>query len=150
TFSGCSKASIPETGIVRLKLLVLRPMMAQSFVELRGSFHNFPVVSTSEVDPSKAPEAVKAVTGDLIPFVQKACIFSPRHGLSIEYANRTIDVLICYQCGDVVIFEGSSNGRWVSLAGTDPNFGTRSKQLLDGLLAQAPPANHSLVRPAAR
>jgi len=40
-----------------------------------------------------------------------ACKFSPRHGLKVVHNKKTVDYIICFQCGDIQVYENGTKVR---------------------------------------
>lgn len=81
-------------------------------------FHHVAVLGKVEIlDSDERLSAVSAVKDGIEEGgVAKDC-FRPRHGLRVETGGRTIDFVICFECGHIEIYDGKQKtGRTVALA----------------------------------
>ncbi|MDB6121223.1 MAG: hypothetical protein JWQ71_216 [Pedosphaera sp.] len=77
-------------------------------------FHGFRVLGKTEI---KKPDARKELLGALYQGIADssgaiAKCFNPRHGISVTYSNETVDLLICFECHQIVTF--SPHGKMVT------------------------------------
>ncbi len=90
-------------------------------------FLNYSVISKSEIHDGSFQKFLKhAFLNDASTTLQGAACFNPRHGLRISDGSETLDILICYECGNFATIFGDKKGEG-NLIGT-------SKALLDNAL----------------
>jgi hypothetical protein len=89
-----------------------------------GRFHGYDVLGSL---PLSDPQPALTVIGELDHAVSKggteqlACEFAPRHGLEGRMPDgRTIEFLICYECGQFLIFGESAPKGFLYFSGAEP------------------------------
>ncbi len=76
--------------------------------------HGYPVLGTVTLSSADDLEEIRAAIRDLDRAGQAwngliAGCFTPRHGIRLTTSSGVSDLLICYECHSVTIFEGSSS-----------------------------------------
>lgn len=72
-------------------------------------FHGHRVVwRTLVTDPAVQERIIDVVNGGISPFATQAKCFNPRHGVRVSQGKRTVDIVICYECGSVQVHDGES------------------------------------------
>ena len=110
------------------------------------AFHGFKVVGQVDLDPKESVKAVAsfqptiAAWGGQFPRE----VINPRHGLRVKSSGRMFDLVLCQECGQLLIFEGEQELAYLHAEG--------SSQVLDDLLKAAnafvanPATNAATVR----
>lgn len=99
----------------------------------------YPIRRKRELSATEAAPLVQVLTARSTYFEAGngwMCIFEPHHVLRVVSAERTIDVVICLQCGDVAFVE---NGKQIILKSVRPAWASR----LTSLVEAAHPARSS-------
>ena len=68
--------------------------------------------------------------------------FSPRHGLRVVAEGVTYDLLICYECMSVALFEGGKCAGHIYMAGPSAPKPTALNAVLDKAGIKRIPAHH--------
>lgn len=124
-----------------LELFSLQP---ERPAEGQPGFNNYEIVgSTVLTDESVRKEIAKAIqqaSSDPEGFA-KGCEFVPHHGLRAIKDGKTTDFVICFQCGDVRVYEGGQR--------VYTFFITKGPQaLLDATLHAAPLVDRTSQKPS--
>ncbi|HSI86685.1 MAG: hypothetical protein ACAI35_27595 [Candidatus Methylacidiphilales bacterium] len=84
-------------------LYSLRP--GEQSEESDSTFHHFRILGKADLIPVQAKSACRKILSDIpILYGVQAICFNPRHGLRIKTPDKTLDYLICYQCGKIYIY----------------------------------------------
>jgi hypothetical protein len=72
-------------------------------------FDHFKIMGQMTLDKEQTAKAMQALGAavDPKPGVANGCIFAPRHAFRIMAQGQRYDALLCYQCGDALIFKGT-------------------------------------------
>ena len=75
------------------------------------TFHDYPVLGKVDVKSAEARRVLMAALQDGLAQSDgtMAHCFWPRHALRIVEKGRTIDYVICFQCLQVMVFDGNSS-----------------------------------------
>ncbi|MGI8906985.1 MAG: hypothetical protein ACR2IE_10905 [Candidatus Sumerlaeaceae bacterium] len=96
------------------ELLSLDPNWPQDDESTSGTrphelFHGYRVLGRVHA-MKHARKIVSAIKGSLhVPTVYATC-FSPRHGVHAQRAGKTVDLLICYECGSIAVHSTVDGG----------------------------------------
>jgi hypothetical protein len=91
----------------KLTLYSLKPEGKNEGAE---DFHGYSVLGKTEIDILKYQADVKnAFIREMAGAYGAAC-FNPRHALRAEGNGRTIDVVICFECENFVVYSGDAKG----------------------------------------
>lgn len=78
-------------------------------------FHGHRILWRTIVTDRAAQERiVDIVNGGVSFFASPAKCFNPRHGVRMSHGKRTVDLVICYECGTIQIHEGERSRRRVT------------------------------------
>jgi hypothetical protein len=67
-----------------------------------GAFHDYPVLGSTRItDASARQKLVAAFYRGATAKTEAARCFNPRHGIRATGEGRTVDLLICFECGQV-------------------------------------------------
>jgi len=85
----------------RMEILALFPYPGsdEAPATAHAPFHDYPVLGRADVPAADRPALVAALyralneNNDTV-----ASCFSPRHGLRVEKGDRTVDLVICFEC----------------------------------------------------
>lgn len=95
--------------------------------------HGYPVLGKVDVaDPARRREVVAAVAAAVRGAGTQAKCFNPRHAVRTVAAGVTVDVVICFECGN---YQGYRNG--TRAPGPTPGISSAANPLLDQLLTDA-------------
>lgn len=87
----------------RFELLSLYPKEQGCFQANASCFHGFSVLGRADIkDVGQRQQLVGALYGTIMDregALGSAACFSARHGLHLTKQGKTLDVLICFQCG---------------------------------------------------
>ncbi len=96
-------------------------------------FHGHPVLQTTATDkPDEIAALLKSVTRSMRTAAFGAKCFDPRHGLRLTRGDTHLDLVICYECEYVQLWEGGVKQPYETIAES-------SKAALDRFLAAAKP-----------
>jgi hypothetical protein len=90
-----------------------------------GGFHGWKVLGKTEV---KGESARKELLGALRRSADEnelgpAACFNPRHGLRLTAGGNTVDLVICFECLQVEVYDGADKAkRFLITAGPQPAF----------------------------
>lgn len=78
-------------------------------------FHNYPVLGRIKLDTKMQTDVLDAFRDGVKNFDGKlpAC-FIPRHGLRFRTGDKTLDLVICFQCHSAEIYDGDTRTGAVS------------------------------------
>lgn len=96
-------------GAERLELVTLDPSYEDFDAKRPDTLHGYRILGRAEIADAAAREglvrglfeAVRAPEGGA-----SGCGFNPRHALIATRGGKRVDVLICFQCGDLELFLG--------------------------------------------
>lgn len=91
-----------------IELLSLDPDPPQD--ESPDQFHGWKVLGRASVEPATALTLIndlKAGYATAETELGAPACFNPRHGLRISSADKTLDVVICFECTQIAIYEGN-------------------------------------------
>lgn len=74
------------------------------------SFHGFLVLGKTLVNSENSQVLLKHFLLNAIPDAYGAACFNPRHGLRITDNEKTLDLVICFECGHFVSYYGDQKG----------------------------------------
>lgn len=119
-------------GADRIALLALHPYPGEGAEEAKGEpFHGYTVLGRADVPEAEHRKLVQALyrglnaNNDMV-----ASCFNPRHGLRIEAGERTIDLVICFECLQIEAHGADPTKQTDGLTSRDP------EPTLDALLKQ--------------
>lgn len=97
-------------------------------------FHGHRIVwRTLVTDPAVQERILGVVNGGISRFATQARCFNPRHGVRVSRGARTVDIVICYECGSVHVHDGET---FTSLPTT--NVQPDLDEVFDKLASKAP------------
>ena len=100
----------------RFLLLSLDPMSqfypAGSNTDTNKIFHGFSILGSAEIkDPVERAKLLKELyKGIANSDGMVAMCFNPRHGISASLGTNTVDLVICFECLQIAIYSGHTNG----------------------------------------
>jgi hypothetical protein len=104
----------------RFVLLSLNPKNINGWEEQvarpKSSFHYYEVLGKVEIqDPKERIELLQALFKGMADSrgISAAC-FNPRHGISATLGKETVDLVICFECGSMVIHASDETSLFVS------------------------------------
>lgn len=72
------------------------------------TFHGFKIVAKAAVPSREAQKRIVDIVDDGVRSGgTRAKCFNPRHGIHAVKAGHVVDLVICYQCGEVDLHDGS-------------------------------------------
>ena len=75
-----------------------------------GKFHGYRILKETQIDGSSRQSLLKrSLTNGMVGSHGAAC-FNPRHGLRIVDGEKTVDVVICFECGNFVTHYDGKTG----------------------------------------
>jgi hypothetical protein len=77
----------------------------QKLNEIDG-FHGYKILKTASVSIVQFRQRITESLFNSIGNGQIKRCFSPRHGVRAIYKNKTVELLICFECGHVYVFNG--------------------------------------------
>lgn len=96
-------------------------------------FHGYPVLQTATTsEPGSIDDLLKSVTRSMRASAYGAKCFDPRHGLRLTRGDAHLDLVICYECEHVQLWEAGTEHPYETIAES-------SKDALDRFLAAAKP-----------
>src|SRR5918993_1481937 len=74
-------------------------------------FHGYSVLGETEVSSQKLQSELKSSLVKAMAGAYGAACFNPRHGLRLLNGDKTVDIVICFECGTTVIYYGEAKGK---------------------------------------
>lgn len=112
----------------RLELLSLDPF---NLDPKTGGFHRFQVLGSTVLDSQEqAGPVVDQVLGGVHPWPQWRCVFVPRHGLRASQDGWAVELVICFECGELHVHRSWAEAKRVGLS-------RQGKELLNAILTGA-------------
>jgi hypothetical protein len=81
------------------------------------TFHGYEILRRARADRAEQREEVAALLGKSLHWSEllRAACFNPRHGLRLVHQKRTVDLVICFECHYIKIYEGDELASSVSV-----------------------------------
>jgi len=77
----------------------------------KDGFHGWKVLGkTTLKDQAKRKEVLEALEKGMAESTAGARCFIPRHGVRAAYGGRSVDLVICFECGWVYVYDGDRDG----------------------------------------
>ena len=73
-------------------------------------FHGYSVLGKTEVSNRKLQSELKSSLVKAMAGADGAACFTPRHGLRLTSGDKTVDIVICFECGTTVTYYGEAKG----------------------------------------
>jgi len=82
-------------------------------------FHGYHELGEAALDEVQTGKALAAVMPSITGWEDRGdrCMFEPRHALRIVGQGHTYDILLCYHCGDLAVFDGANEVAYRPLLG---------------------------------
>jgi len=107
----------------------------------KNAFHDVHVLGAAELKNAPRETLLKALDQGIADdkVTAQAC-FNPRHGIRAEHDGKTVDIVVCFQCWKVKVFEpNDAQGKYVVIGRSpQPEF---DKILTDANVKLAPKAD---------
>lgn len=119
----------PLEGAARVELYALRPEPAQFEPAGDGTrrFHGYEVLGDAALtDPGLATQLAQLISRGLAESDGSAALcFNPRHGVRVVREGRTLDLVICYECKQIYVYDArvtNPNGydEWLTAQSVEP------------------------------
>ncbi len=96
----------------------------------KGTFHGYRIAGQTDVDAARRDGLVAALYDGIAEkhLFHGAC-FAPHHGIRARKGNRTLDILICFDCHIFEMYPGSGHGT--------PPIAESARPAFDAALRQA-------------
>jgi hypothetical protein len=111
-----------------IELLSLDPFVQD---QTPAGFHRFKVLGFVRL---AAGEPVGFIVDQVLqgvhPWPGWRCVFVPRHGLRARQDTRSLDLVICFECGELHVHRSWADMQRVGMS-------RQAKELLNGVLVQA-------------
>jgi hypothetical protein len=118
----------------QMTLYSIHPEESRLGLEGAQFFHGYRVLGqvlvTSALDQQRVADAIRRAV--LTPSIQFAC-FNPRHAVHVTDGHNSYDLLICYECEEMDVFDGENLVAATDIAGS-PN--TLNSILLAGKISK--------------
>lgn len=92
------------------KNFTLYSLKPEGRIEGKEDFHYFTVLGKTEVKSGSSRFLLKHFLLNGMVSAYGAACFNPRHGLRISDGEKTLDVVICFECGHFVSYYGDQTG----------------------------------------
>jgi hypothetical protein len=70
-------------------------------------FHSYPVLGRAVVtDPAVRERIVSIIDGGVSTTATQSKCFNPRHAVHAVRGGQTVDMLICYECSSIEVYDG--------------------------------------------
>lgn len=90
-------------GSRQFTVLSLNPIHGSD--ESKRGFHSFRVLGQTTISkPKNRARLLAALNNSVAGGTLMACCFDPRHGVRARHAGKTVDLLICFECGIMEIY----------------------------------------------
>lgn len=91
-------------------------------------FHDYPILGLVVLDNAEeAQHWTDFLRDQIVPGGEFACDFMPRHGFRLSTAQGEVDILMCFSCDQLVLFDGKT---------FDPEFNPVFSPVVKDLLNQ--------------
>jgi hypothetical protein len=112
-----------------LELHSLEPSTEGKVAKEKKTFHGWEVLGKTTVKDAKTR---KEMLHALQEKGNVAKCFDPRHGIRAKHGDRSVDLVICFHCGQIYVFLDGKGDRVATLTVSD-----RSQPVLDRVLKAA-------------
>lgn len=69
-----------------------------------GRFHGFHILGRTDLrDRAEAAAVGELALESIFPWGDWRCVFVPRHALRLHRGDRSVDLVICFECGEVLV-----------------------------------------------
>jgi hypothetical protein len=110
-------------SVQRVELYSLEPWADRKDNAPRGRLHGFKVLGHAVLDGSAAIDAAAAFrTAVAADNDAVAACFDPRHALRVVVGEHVYDLLLCYACGQLEVFDGDHHLAWISASGSSDDL----------------------------
>lgn len=103
----------------QLELLSLDPNQAEK-VQPKDAFHGYKVLGKTVVKAGTRKQLVEAFLKGMEGKIEPARCFDPRHGIRATHGGKTVELVICFQCSQFVVYLGSAEKGTLLLVGKAP------------------------------
>jgi len=110
-------------GAERVELLRLNPRKVEGPEKPLQSFHGYEVLAHARVEGADKRKELARSLGKSFHWneARQALCFNPRHGLKAHCQKRTLELVICFECGRIDVYEaGKGTGSITLLAKRSP------------------------------
>ena len=90
--------------------VMLYSLESEKRIEGKELFHGYSVLGKTEVRSPKLQAKLKSSFVKAMPGAYGAACFNPRHGLRLVDGEKTVDLVICFECGTTVTYYGEAKG----------------------------------------
>jgi len=73
-----------------------------------GTFRGYRIVGQLQLDGERKRKLIRVFYDGMTRDGIRAKCFSPRHAISAKHGDRTVDLLICFECGHIKSYTGES------------------------------------------
>lgn len=113
TMAEVNRAFPPESYRLFLKaekltLYALKPESTNTDAE---KFQGYEVAGKTEIAEVKHQKELKGAFIREMAGAKGAACFNPRHGLRVETEGKTIEIVICFECGNFAVHFGDEKGK---------------------------------------
>jgi len=111
------------SSVQRVELYSLEPWADRKDSAPRGRLHGFKVLGHAALDGSAAMKAIAAFRAAVATGNDAvAACFDPRHALRVVAGEHVYDLLLCYACGQLEVFDGDHHLAWISASGSSDDL----------------------------
>jgi len=90
--------------------LILYSLEPEKRIEGKELFHGYSVLGKTDVSNAKLQAELKSSLVKAMAGAYGASCFSPHHGLRVIQDKKTVDVIIRFECGNIVTYYGEAKG----------------------------------------
>ena len=92
----------------KIEILSLDPMRIKDKEKTKDSFHGYPILGRTEVKEEVQKKVLNSLLEGMVGKIDMAKCFNPRHGIHAEYDGKAVDLVICFECNQIGVYEATS------------------------------------------
>ena len=88
----------------KIELYSLDPSRIRDKDKLKDDFHGFGILGKTTLKGDAKKDLVSAFQKGLAGQIDPAACFNPRHGIRATYDSKTVDLVICFECAQFMVY----------------------------------------------
>ncbi len=97
----------------RIELFRLKPVpLTDKTKDCKQLFHGYEILFTKKVETPEQRTEAGSFVGKILHWdllLRMAYCYNPRHGMRASIGKRTLDFVICFECSQIVVYEGDES-----------------------------------------
>jgi hypothetical protein len=96
----------------RLEVYRLNSTFIEDEQKAKGSFHGYEILAQAKAESAEQRKEIGSFVGAVLHWnkLRMALCFNPRHGLRVISGKDTLDLVICFECSRVEVYDNGKLG----------------------------------------